>query len=368
MPNNDRSNYHAYRKEVNAHRGLKRFLLVVLVLLLIAIAGLTGYLLGHAGVFAPAFAGQQTAEEAGASATAATALPASAPTPIPTPVSTPEPDAEPTPAPASGESAQTLSYLPDRLLAQVDNASWDTATKVEATLNQDYQNTDYRMVALPMLGTVTNDYFNTVTFVGDSLTSGLGIYNTGLPNAHYVAYLGAGPDVVVNNSTAENLVTHAQETPVEAIIASQPDYVYILFGTNTLVSPNNEDRLLAYYEKMIDDLRAKLNPGVIFYMQSIPGVQEDVVQTKPGLDNNRIINVNNMLANLALRKGCYFINIREALTKQDGSMIDEYDAQYDGVHFNPTGYRAWSQYLATHTAWNARSVYIGQNPYKILGS
>ena len=41
MPNNDRSNYHAYRKEVNAHRGLKRFLLVVLVLLLIAIAGLT---------------------------------------------------------------------------------------------------------------------------------------------------------------------------------------------------------------------------------------------------------------------------------------------------------------------------------------
>ena len=60
-----------------------------------------------------------------------------------------------------------------------------------------------------------------------------------------------------------------------------------------------------------------------------------MVQTKPGLDNTRIINVNNMLANLALRKGCYFINIREALTKQDGSMIDEYDAQYDGVHFKP---------------------------------
>ena len=203
--------------------------------------------------------------------------------------------------------------------------------------------------------------------MGDSLTSGLGIYNTGLPNAHYVAYMGAGPDVVVNNSTAENLVTHAQEHRWRpSLPASRTMCIFCL--AQHAGQPNNEDRLLAYYEKMIDDLRAKLNPGVIFYMQSIPGVQEDVVQSKPGLDNNRIINVNNMLANLALRKGCYFINIREALTKQDGSMIDEYDAQYDGVHFNPTGYRAWSQYLATHTAWNARSVYIGQNPYKILGS
>ena len=119
---------------------------------------------------------------------------------------------------------------------------------------------------------------------------------------------------------------------------------------------------------MIDILRENLDPGVIFYVQSIPGVQEDVVQSHPGLDNARIAAVNDQIANLALRKGCYFVNIREALTNPDGSMIDEYDANYDGVHFNPDGYQAWSDYLATHTAWNRRSIYIGENPYYIYGT
>lgn len=351
------SNYHTYRREVSAYRNVRRFLLVLLVAALLVIAGLAGYMIGRGHL--PASAVQQTAEEA-AAAIAATQAPAE-PTPAP---ATPAP----TPEPATQETADGQPYTPVRLLAQVDNAAWDTAAKVAPTLNQDYQNTDYRMVSLPMLGRVTDDYFNTVTFVGDSLTSGLGIYDTGYKNAHYAAYRNAGPDVIVNNSTVTNAVTGATETPVETIVASQPDYVYLLYGTNTLVSQNNEDRLLAYYERMIDELRSKLNPGVVFYIQSIPGVQEDVVQTRPGLDNNRIINVNNMLANLALRKGCYFVNIREALTKPDGSMVDEYDANYDGVHFNPTGYQAWADYLATHTAWNSRSVYIGQNPYKILGS
>lgn len=40
--------------------------------------------------------------------------------------------------------------------------------------------------------------------------------------------------------------------------------------------------------------------------------------------------VNNLLANMALRKGCYFVNIAEALNQPDGSQIDEYEA--DGIH------------------------------------
>ena len=69
-----------------------------------------------------------------------------------------------------------------------------------------------------------------------------------------------------------------------------------------------------------------------------------------------------------LRKGCYFVNIREALTNPaDGSQIDDYQVA-DGVHFNPAGYRAWAEYLATHTVWNRRSIYSGQNPYYIYGA
>ena len=360
MSNPNSSNYHVYRRKVNARNGRRRaaVLMALLALLLLA-AGAVMWLRNNDPLPASA-AVQATAEEAAAAFTAATAAPS--PTPAP---ATPRPE---TPETATAESAEEEPYAPRRLLQQVDTAAWDTSARVAATLNQDYQNTDHRMVALPMLGTVTDSYFDTVTFVGDSLASGMGIYATGYPNAHYATYRSIGPEAIVNNTTVTNAVTGATETPIETIVASQPDYVYILVGTNTLVNANSEERLLAYYEQMIDVLREKLNPGVVFYIQAIPGVQEDVVQTRPGLDNARIFSVNNLLANLALRKGCYFVNIREALNNLDGSLIDEYDVGLDGVHVNPAGYQAWADYLATHTAWNSRSIYLGQNPWKILGS
>ena len=83
---------------------------------------------------------------------------------------------------------------------------------------------------------------------------------------------------------------------METIAASQPDYLYILVGTNNLVVQGSEDSFIAYYERLIDMLREQLNPGVTIYIQSIPGVQEDVVASKPGLDNTRIAAVNDLLA------------------------------------------------------------------------
>ena len=287
-----------------------------------------------------------------------------APTPTPAaaePTRSPETAATPAPTPPTGET-------PERIVQAVDTAVWNTSTPVEQTIDTEYFNTDHRMVGVPMLGTVTDSYFNTVTFVGDSIASGLGLYATGLPNAKYATYISAGVNSFVNNATMTNAVTHVEETPMEAIAATQPDYVYLLVGTNNLVTQGNEDSFIAYYERLIDMLRERLNPGVIFYIQAIPGVQETVVESKPGLDNARIATVNDLLANLALRKGCYFVNIREALTNPaDGSQIDDYQVT-DGVHFNPAGYRAWAEYLATHTVWNRRSIYSGQNPYYIYGA
>ena len=351
------SDFYTYHKQAKDRR--RRRYVGVLLFLLALLLAMAGGVLWWYGGGQPASAVQATAEQAAAQSAQATATPAPA-TPAP---QTPE---SATPESATPESAG--SYTPVRLLPQVDNAAWDTAAKVAATLNQDYQNTDHRMVALPMLGTVTDSYFDTVTFVGDSLASGMGIYATGYPNAHYATYRSIGPEAIVNNTTVTNAVTGATETPIETIVASQPDYVYILVGTNNLVTQGNEDSFLAYYERMIDMLREQLNPGVIFYIQAIPGVQETVIESKPGLDNARIYTVNDLLANLALRKGCYFVNIREVLTyPADGSQVDDYQVG-DGVHFNASGYRAWAEYLATHTVWNRRSLYSGQNPYYIYGA
>lgn len=272
---------------------------------------------------------------------------------------------EPVSAPTAEQAAESAG--PARLLPEISADVWDHSDPVAATVNTEYQNTDYRMVALPQLGTTATSYFDTVTFVGDSLTQGLELYDTGIKNAHYCAYKGAGPNSIVNGAELTDEIRGVTEVPLDALAASAPDYVYLLFGTNSLVSQGNEDSFLAYYDKMIDLMRERLDPGVIFYIQAIPGVQETVAQTKPGLDNARIRQVDNMLANLALRKGCYFVNLQEALTYADGSQIDEFQVN-DGIHMQPSGYAAWSDYLARHTAWNRRTLYQGENPYYILGT
>ncbi|MEE0800506.1 MAG: GDSL-type esterase/lipase family protein [Gemmiger sp.] len=275
------------------------------------------------------------------------------------------------PTPATQESAVPLTEGtqpadPQRLLPAIDNTVWDTSTPVEQTIDFDYLNTDARMAALPALGEVERSHFDTVTFLGDSITEGMECYATGYQNAQIRAYRGAGPDSVVNNVTTEDKVRHVSEAVFDATVATQPDALYILFGTNSMVNQNNEDKFIAYYERMIDMFHESL-PGVPIYVQSIPGVQEWVKDTKPGLDNDRIRTVNNLLANMALRKGCYFVNIAEVLNYPDGSQIDDY-AVTDGIHLQPSAYTAWCNYLATHTAWDRRNQYAGTNPLYILGT
>ena len=339
------ADFYTYRSKVAGKRRKRKMFLALIIVLAVVCAG-AGLFWFTRGESPLPQAAPATAESAAAEQTAATAAP--------TPAATP--------------AEETAITEPRRIVQAVDTAAWDKAETVEATVDTEYLNTDHRMVAVPMLGTVTNDYFNTVTFAGDSIASGLGIYDTGYHNAHYATYVSAGVQTFVNDVSVKNAVTGATETPMETIVASRPDYLYILVGTNNLVVQGSEDSFIAYYERLIDMLREQLDPGVTIYIQSIPGVQETVVESKPGLDNQRIATVNDLLANMALRKGCYYINIREALTNPaDGSQIDDY-ATKDGVHFNAAGYRAWAEYLATHTVWNRRSVYSGENPYYIYGA
>lgn len=245
----------------------------------------------------------------------------------------------------------------------VDKSAWNTSTPVAQTLDANHYSPDWRMNALPAVPAVDLSYFNTATFVGDSLTQGLELYSTGLPNAHYCAYKSIGPNAIVNQMTLTR-ANGTQEIAIDALVASQPDYVYMLLGTNSLVSVGNDDSFIAYYSAMIDMFQEALPEGVIYYVQAIPAVAANVVTSKPGLDNTRIRQINCRLAQLALEKGCYFIDLQKALTGPDGNQIAEYAAK-DGIHYNSDGYQAWVDYLRTHTAYNKRNPYVNGNPYYI---
>lgn len=228
----------------------------------------------------------------------------------------------------------------------IDPASWNFVGPLQQVTDEMViLSPDYRMLSVPENGRVDMRYFDTTVFVGDSITQGLEIFTSGIPNAKYCAYKSASPKAIYDGSI---LTTHSgrQEVPLDAMVEYQPDNVYVLMGTNAMVAMGDE-ALLAYYSDMLDAMRERLHPDVTIYIQSI-------TPTSQGADGrfgkDRIAGLNNALAQMAWEKGMYFIDLHEALAGEDGWLRPEF-TQSDGYHITPLGYTAWVDYLVTHTVY-----------------
>ena len=259
--------------------------------------------------------------------------------------------------------ADAAAVLPAATSAATKEQAW-RGVQTEKTINTfNPIATDRRMLSLPENGRVELSYFDDVTFVGDSITTGWSVYSasTGLPNARVVAEISTSPPVGgvqwVHNRDASQIYD-----PMQAIADTVPKKVYVMFGTNMLVNQSEatEDKLVNDYAAFIDDLGARI-PGCEIYIQSILIPTEKGTAAKPGLNAERINRVNNRLAALAFEKGCHYLNVQEYLCR-DGVLNWDIAAS-DGIHLNPEGYRAWLEYLATHTAYNPAAAYIGGSPY-----
>lgn len=228
----------------------------------------------------------------------------------------------------------TLQYASTRSLT-VQTLSTGTTTAL-----------DFRMAALPRTAPVEKSWFSQVSFVGDSLTQGMQMYDTGLPDAMFCAYRGVGPNAIVNGTSCKR-ADGVAEVPLDALTAQQPKAVYLLLGTNVLGTDSDYTSFLTYYRLMLDMISQAL-PNTKIYVQSITPVRPEVRKKSPGLYKERLCEINDALSAIALEKGCTFLNLWEALADENGDLIEEY-AQPDGYHLLPAGYDAWVDYLCTHT-------------------
>ena len=169
-----------------------------------------------------------------------------------------------------------------------------------------------------------------------------------LPNAMFCAYKGVGPNVIVNGTTCKR-ADGVAEVPLEALTAQQPRAIYVLLGTNVLGRDTDYSSFLTYYRLMLDMLSQTL-PNAKIYVQSITPVRPEVCQKSghEGLNRDRLCQINNELAAIALEKNCYFLNLWEVLADENGDLIESY-AQPDGYHLRPAGYAVWTDYLCSHT-------------------
>ena len=252
------------------------------------------------------------------------------------------------------EPAPNTAQGPTILQQELTGSEWNTISYTPArrlsvqTLDNGMTAMDFRLAAQPASPAVERSSFSDVSFLGDSLTQGMQLYDTGLPNAHFCAYKGVGPNAVVNNTTCRR-ADGEKEVPMEALASQQPRARYILLGTNVLTTDSDYTSFLTYYRLMLDMITQAL-PGTPVYVQSVTPVRPEVAAKKghEGLNRDRLCRINDELAAVALEKNCYFLNLWEVLADENGDLKAEY-AQPDGYHLLPAGYDAWVDYLCTHT-------------------
>lgn len=198
---------------------------------------------------------------------------------------------------------------------------------------------------LPEHKEVSASWFKHSLFIGDSLTLAMSIYSVGFPDTTaFCAYKSITPKQFVDNISVNN--EDGSKTAVfDNICEQDPDQIFILLGINALASGTNAN-LVSSYELLIQKLQKQF-PDVPIYIQGLPPVTEAVASQRVTLTSGRLKKVNVQLAEMAEKKGCYYIDLSHGLANEDGFLPTSI-AQEDGIHLNQSGCQQWFDYLKTH--------------------
>lgn len=199
---------------------------------------------------------------------------------------------------------------------------------------------------VPESAAADESYFDDAIFIGDSLTDGLAAYEL-LPREQVLADTGINPQTILTRECIGE--EGSEQTVVEAAADLDPAKIYIMLGSNGVAFLNFDD-IIGWYGELIDALQAD-HPDAEIYVQSILPVTADKHLEQELLTNERITELNGMIAEMAAEKGCFYLNVSEAVADENGCLPDELSA--DGMHFGVSTYRVWLDYLLTHTVEGA---------------
>lgn len=270
----------------------------------------------------------------------------------------PQPPESEAPGAAAPENAAALDGM------QAGDAfgarSWNVAAPLSVS-DEPVTASDSRLLALPVNGRLSTEYFRSVLFIGDSLSQGFALYAPTRDVATVCAYKSTSPHQVLQNYVGQRWDGDKIEMWDEINIQT-PGNIYVLYGTNALLA-QSEEAFLKYYGDLLDKLRERF-PDVPIYVQSITPTTAAEGARRPALENGHIRAVNNAIAQMAVSKGMYYLDAQEALADSDGNLRADYTGRADGIHMNPTGYAAWADYILTHTVHSAANEqYVTEGPY-----
>ncbi len=187
----------------------------------------------------------------------------------------------------------------------------------------------------------SNKYFDDAVFVGDSITTGIKLYDV-MANAKVFAATGMSLDNIFSKELVE--VGGEKLTVLDALKVTDPKKIYIMLGANSLGA---EEWALSQYERLIGEVIGQ-HPHCIVYIQSVLPIYEPTFSVRYGtyITNAQIDRFNEKLAEISAQKGAVYLDVASAFKDETGGMPSEYTP--DGIHINPKQYTMWFDYLKAH--------------------
>ena len=189
----------------------------------------------------------------------------------------------------------------------------------------------------------TDNYFNDVIFVGDSITNGLQLYKS-VKNA------------LILSKTSLNIENLANETIningksiLDMIKESNRKKIYIMLGSNG-IGWLDDNYMINLYSQWLNKLRYEVPDCTIFVQSVLPITKElsDLNLNKQNaITNEKIFEYNKKLLDMCQREKYYYLDISNAFKDENGYLIDE-ASPVDGMHISSKYYNKWVDYIKTH--------------------
>ena len=199
---------------------------------------------------------------------------------------------------------------------------------------------------LPSREKVDDGFFSDAAFFGNSLMEGLGGYG-GLESGSFFAH---AKTALYNMDTEKNaeLDDGGEATLYEAMTQRQYGKIYVLLGINEIGwdAPFFADRYGSFIERLQRD-----EPEAEIYIMSLSPVTSEVSETHEYFNMDRVRAYNEALLALAEERGCWFLDLCQALAGGDGYLPPDCAAD-DGIHLTQDAYLRLADYLRTHYAGN----------------
>lgn len=131
---------------------------------------------------------------------------------------------------------------------------------------------------------------------------------------------------------------------LDKIIASKPQKIFLLIGTNDFWHGNkNLSKAVANYRQILNLLQKKI-PKTEVYIQSVLPIdrQKYNLNIKP----QNLVQFNREIEQLAQEFSYQYINLYDRFTDKEGRLSSQYTL--DGVHLNGKGYLVWQQAIAPY--------------------